>query len=117
MHFDGEGVHMIVRLWRGAAATAKADDYFRHFTSVVAPHLKAIDGHEGAILLRRDVESRVEFLAVTFWDSMETIKKFAGPKPEAAVVEPEGRAALCSFDDFATHYEVAHRTYFLDHIS
>jgi len=99
---------MIARLWRGTATTAKADAYNRHFTTAVAPHLKDIDGHLGAYLLRREAGGQVEFLAVTLWDSIETIKKFAGPDPEVAIVEPEGRAALSAFDDFARHYDVAY---------
>jgi len=50
----------------------------------------------------------VHFLALTLWDSMETIKAFAGPDPAVAVVEPEGRAALSQFDGFASHYQVAY---------
>src|SRR6266849_1382718 len=99
---------MIARTWRGTATIAKADDYYRHFTSAVAPHLKDIAGHRGAYLLRREADGQVEFLAVTLWDSIETIKKFAGPNPDVAIVEPEGRAALSAFDDFARHYEVAY---------
>jgi len=99
---------MIARTWRGTATVAKANDYHRHFTTAVAPHLKNIDGHKGAFLLRRDVDAQVEFVALTLWDSIETVKKFAGPNPEVAIVEPEARAALSTFDDFATHYEVAH---------
>jgi heme-degrading monooxygenase HmoA len=101
---------MIARTWRGTATTAKADDYYRHFTTEVAPHLKDIAGHQGAYLLRREADGQVEFLAVTFWDSIETIKEFAGANPNVAIVEPEGRAALFEFDDFAKHYEVAYST-------
>ena len=99
---------MIARLWRGTATTAKADAYQCHFTTAVAPHLKEIAGHRGAYLMRRETDGEVEFLAVTLWDSIETIKQFAGPDPEVAIVEPEGRAALSAFDDFARHYEVAY---------
>jgi len=99
---------MIARLWRGRATTATADVYQHHFTTSVAPHLKGIAGHQGAYLLRRETEGRVEFLAVTLWDTIETIKKFAGPDPEVAIVEPEGRAVLTEFDDFARHYTVAY---------
>jgi heme-degrading monooxygenase HmoA len=101
---------MIARIWRGTATAAKADDYYHHFTTKVAPHLKEIAGHQGAYLLRREAGEKVEFLAVTLWDSIETIKKFAGANPDVAIVEPEGRAALFEFDDFAKHYEVAHST-------
>ena len=99
---------MIARTWRGTATIANAETYYRHFTTKVAPHLKDIAGHQGAYLLRREANGEVEFLAVTLWDSIETIKKFAGQDPDVAIVEPEGRAALSAFDDFARHYEVAY---------
>jgi heme-degrading monooxygenase HmoA len=99
---------MIARTWRGTAAIADADAYYRHFTTHVAPQLAGIAGHRGAYLLRREVNKQVEFLAITLWDSIDTIKKFAGPDPEVAIVEPVGRAALSAFDDVAGHYEVAY---------
>jgi heme-degrading monooxygenase HmoA len=99
---------MIARTWRGQATVAKADAYHRHFTTAVAPHLKDIAGHQGAYLLRREADGQVEFLAVTLWDSIETVEKFAGQNPDVAIVEPEGRAALTEFDSFARHYEVAY---------
>jgi heme-degrading monooxygenase HmoA len=97
---------MIARIWRGRATDAKADDYHRHFTSDVVPNLERIAGHKGAYLLRREVEGGVEFLAVTLWDSLATIKAFSGPDPERAHIEPAGRAALSDFDEFARNYEV-----------
>jgi heme-degrading monooxygenase HmoA len=97
---------MIARTWRGRATAAKADDYHRHFTQEVVPNLKGIAGHKGAYLLRREVEGEVEFLAVTLWDSLETIKKFAGSDPEVAHIEPKGRSALKEFDEFARNYEI-----------
>jgi heme-degrading monooxygenase HmoA len=100
---------MIARMWRGTATAAKAGDYHRHFTTNVAPHLKEIDGNKGALLLQRDVDGQVEFVAITWWDSMEAIKKFAGPMPEVAVVERQAQAALATFDKFVTHYEVVYR--------
>jgi heme-degrading monooxygenase HmoA len=99
---------MIARTWRGTATPEKADAYHRHFTNNVAPHLTDIAGHQGAYLLKREISGQVEFLAVTLWDSMEAIRNFAGADPDRAVVEPEARAALSAFDDFASHYEVAY---------
>lgn len=99
---------MIARTWRGTATIEKADAYSQHFTTKVVPHLEDIAGHRGAYLLRREADGQVEFLAVTLWDSIETVKGFAGPNPEAAIVEPEGRSALREFDDFARHYEVSY---------
>ncbi len=101
---------MIVRLWRGLAPASTANAYQRHATQTVFPALGQLAGHRGAWLLRREVEGQTEFLAMTLWDSLDSIKAFAGDDVSAAIVEPEGRAALSTFDDFATHYEVAFRT-------
>jgi len=101
---------MIARTWSGMAAAATADAYYRHFTTKVVPHLKEIPGFRGAHLLRREANGQVEFIAITLWDSIETIKAFAGPNPDVAIVEPEGRAALITFDGFARHHEVAYST-------
>jgi len=37
---------------------------------------------------------------------MAAVRRFTGPEPNKAVVEPEARAVLTSFDEFVTHFEV-----------
>jgi heme-degrading monooxygenase HmoA len=101
---------MIARLWRGAAAPANADAYQRHFDTRVAPALASLAGSRGAWLLRRDAGGQVEFLAVTLWDTPDSIRAFAGDDIAAAHVEPAARAVLADFDDFARHFEVVHRS-------
>jgi heme-degrading monooxygenase HmoA len=98
---------MIARTWSARASREKAPDYVDHFTTRVVPQLRTIAGHRGAYLLRREVDGGVEFVAVTLWDSVETIKQFAGADPTVAIVEPAARAALTSFDPVARHYDVA----------
>jgi heme-degrading monooxygenase HmoA len=65
-----------------------------------------IHGHRGARVLRRDDGGQVEFLVMTFWDSMDAVRRFAGEDPERAVVEPEARAVLAEYDELVRHYEV-----------
>ena len=103
---------MIVRMWRGQAKAADADAYERFVTTKVFAELPAIHGHRGAYLLKRPVASEqgneVEFIAVTLWESLAAIRGFAGETIDRAVVEPEARAILSSFDDFVRHFELAH---------
>lgn len=99
---------MIVRMWRGQAKAANADAYERFVTSRVFAELPAIDGHRGAYLLKRPVGDEVEFIAVTLWDSADAIRQFAGDAIDRAVVEPEARAVLSSFDDVVRHFELAY---------
>jgi uncharacterized protein YciI/heme-degrading monooxygenase HmoA len=105
---DGKG--MILRMWKARATPEKSGEYIDHATKKVFPSLGAIEGHSGAYLLRRAVGGAVEFVVLTLWTSMEAVRKFAGARPEKAVVEPEARAALTAFDESVTHFEVVHRT-------
>ena len=99
---------MIARLWRGRAADAvKASAYVRHFTGTVTAELKDLPGHRGAWLLRRELDGGTEFITLTLWESRQSIEAFTGPDISKSVVEPEARAVLSAFDDFATHYDVA----------
>jgi heme-degrading monooxygenase HmoA len=97
---------MIARIWRGRTEKSRADAYQRHVATTVFPALAGLAGHRGASLLRREVDGMVEFLAVTHWESLESIRAFAGDDVDKAVVEPEARTVLAEFDDFARHYEV-----------
>jgi len=97
---------MIVRTWRGRAAKDRPEDYSRHFNRTVLPQLRELEGFLGALLLRRETPDGLEFLAVTQWDSVAAIKRFAGEDYERAVVEPGAVAALESFDEKVRHYEV-----------
>jgi heme-degrading monooxygenase HmoA len=101
---------MIVRMWRGRAKAANADAYQHFVTGQVFAALPAIPGHCGAYLLKRPVGEEVEFIAVTLWVSLDAIRGFAGDDIERAVVEPEARAVLSSFDEVVRHFELAHAT-------
>jgi heme-degrading monooxygenase HmoA len=100
-------ITMIARIWKGQALAASADAYHRHVTHDVFPKLKNMPGNRGTYLLQRPLEDRIEFMALTFWDSIEAVKQFAGADPNVAIVAPEARAVLLEFDDFVRHYEVS----------
>ena len=96
----------ILRMWKGRSSPEKAASYAQHAVRKVLPQLGSIEGHKGAYLLSRSVGNATEFLVLTLWDSMEAVRTFAGTQPSRAVVEPAARAALTSFDETATHYQV-----------
>lgn len=89
------------------ARPENASAYHEHIARTVFPALRAMDGHRGAYLLRREAEGAVEFLALTLWQSLDVIRQFAGDRIDRANVEPEARSVLDEYDDFARHYEVA----------
>lgn len=97
---------MIARIWRATATRDKAATYQQHFAATVVPHLEAINGFSGASLLRREVEDGTEVLALTLWQSLDSIRAFTGPDPDKAIVDPDARSMLTTFDTTAANYEV-----------
>ena len=97
----------ITRTWSARATPAGAHAYVAFFRETLAPQLGQIDGHRGALVLQRSAGSLVEITVHTFWESMVAIERFAGATYDRAVVEPEARAVLASFDDHVEHRDVA----------
>jgi heme-degrading monooxygenase HmoA len=54
-----------------------------------APDYGSIPGLRRAVFTRRDESDQAHFLLVTFWDSMEAVKAFAGADPAKAKYYPE----------------------------
>ena len=96
---------MIIREWRGRAATSNPDGYPTHFRTHVAAELSKLPGFRGATLSKRQLDGAIEFVVLTRWESLESVKSFAGADLSKAVVEPGAVAALIAFDDTVRHYE------------
>ncbi|BCY16867.1 MAG: antibiotic biosynthesis monooxygenase [Chloroflexi bacterium] len=99
---------MISRVWHGYTTPDNADVYENLlkeeiFTGIDDRH---IEGYKGIQLFRRDVAGEVEFITVMWFDSIDSVRAFAGDDYEAAVVPPKARAVLKRFDDRSQHYEV-----------
>lgn len=100
---------MIVRMWKGCTQKARAHEYEGFVTENVFPAIERIEGHRGTYLLQRGDKDDVEFVVLTLWDSMDAIKRFAGDEPTRAVVEPEARAILTSFEESIAHFDMLYQ--------
>jgi heme-degrading monooxygenase HmoA len=96
----------IARLWTGQTTKQHAGAYYRHVTEKVIPRLNEIEGHKAAYVLRRPIGEHIEFLVITVWDSMQSIREFASDEPERAVVDRQAKAVMVSFDELVRHYEI-----------
>jgi heme-degrading monooxygenase HmoA len=68
--------------------------------------LRTLAGFVGASILRRTLAEGVEFVIVTTWQSLDSIRAFAGPNAETAVVPANVHAMMIDYDRVARHYEV-----------
>jgi antibiotic biosynthesis monooxygenase (ABM) superfamily enzyme len=99
---------MVMRHWRGWTTRENADAYQAIVSTEVLPSIAArgVAGYHGAYLLRRDDGDEVEFATVMKFDSIESVRAFAGEDYETAYVPPRAREVLARFDARSAHFEV-----------
>ncbi|HEX9223396.1 MAG TPA: YciI-like protein [Candidatus Acidoferrales bacterium] len=96
----------ILRRWTSRTTEAKLPKYLDHFSNNVVPELRRVPGYLGATVSLRRLETEVEIVVETNWRSLESIRNFAGPDLEAAVVADQAAALLTSFDRRVLHSEI-----------
>ena len=97
---------MIARIWHGVTAAEKAEEYLDYLNETGVPDYRATEGNRGVYVLRKIEGDRAHFLTVSFWGSIEEIKRFAGPDPERAKYYPKDEKFLLDFEPTVGHYEV-----------
>jgi heme-degrading monooxygenase HmoA len=97
---------MIARAWHGMVPADKAEGYREVLFRTGVPDLEATPGNRGVTVMRRMEGDRAHFLLISFWDSLDTIRAFAGDDVEVARYYPEDHDYLLEFEPTVQHYEV-----------
>jgi heme-degrading monooxygenase HmoA len=97
---------VIARTWRGWTSTEDADAYVEHLLHTGISEYRKTAGNRAAYILRRTDGDRTEFITLSFWDSMDAVRGFAGENLEGAVFYPEDEGFLVDREMTASHYEV-----------
>lgn len=96
----------IIRSWTAKATVDNTARYVSYFERTLGPELLALDGFRGATIStgrEPDAQGHTLIRVVTRWSTMEAIGKFAGDTPSKAVIEPEAKALLASYDEEVVH--------------
>ena len=72
----------------------------------MVPELSAIHGYQGVTLLQRDQNGAVEVTVITWWESLEAIRVFAGEAIGTAVVHDSAARMLIDFNRSVEHHQV-----------
>jgi heme-degrading monooxygenase HmoA len=97
---------MIARIWHGVTEVSAADEYLEFLRARAIPEYRNTPGNQGAYVLRRVGPDRAHFLTISFWDSHESIRSFAGDDIERARYYPEDQDYLLEFEPNVAHYEL-----------
>jgi heme-degrading monooxygenase HmoA len=97
---------MIARIWRGWTRVADTDEYVQYVLKTGIKEYRETSGNRGAFILHRRQGDRTEFLTLSFWDSLDSIRGFAGDQVERAVFYPEDDRFLVDRETTVSHFEV-----------
>jgi heme-degrading monooxygenase HmoA len=98
---------IVAREWKGRVAPARADEYYAYLHAGVQK-MRAIAGYVGVEILRRDEPSAVGFTVISYWETREAIKAYAGEDIEKPHHLPRDREMLLELPERVLHYDVTY---------
>lgn len=101
---------MIARRWHGIVPAALAEDYIQRTREVGLGGYRAIPGNRGAWCFSRREGEIVHIEALSFWDDLESIKRFAGEDYEVAKYYDFDDDYLLGKEPHVLHFEVYEET-------
>ncbi len=102
---------MIARIWHGTTLAANAAEYMDYLNVTGIPDYQSTPGNRAVYVLQRIEDNVAHFLTISIWDSLDSIKEFAGKDIERARYYPEDENFLLALEPNVIHYEVlAHHT-------
>jgi len=98
---------VIARMWRGWIRSEDTDAYVAYVEETGMAHYRRTPGNQGAHMLTRDLgDGRTEMITLSFWDSLDVVRGFAGDDISRAVFYPEDDRYLVDRETTVTHFEV-----------
>ena len=97
---------MIARIWRGRTRAEHADEYVEYVKSTGVKQHRETPGNLGSMILTQKKGDEVEFQVVSFWESLDVVRAFAGDRPEVAIYYPEDEKFLLELEPEVAHYDV-----------
>jgi heme-degrading monooxygenase HmoA len=98
---------VILRKWTGRIRTADEDEYAVYVARTGANDYAATPGNLGFQILMRPLgDGTSEVTTLSWWESIEAIRHFAGEEPELARYYPEDDRFLLDRPSHVEHHQV-----------
>ncbi|MBW4563090.1 MAG: antibiotic biosynthesis monooxygenase [Mojavia pulchra JT2-VF2] len=101
-----ESKKVVARIWHGTTLTSKADEYYAYLVEAGINKIKSIPGNLGAQVLRRTNGNNTEFTVISYWESRDAIRNFAGNDIEKVRFLPRDKEYLIKPETTVKHFDV-----------
>ena len=98
--------HLIARIWRGRTLAAEANAYTAYLHEAGVRKIAAIPGNRSVQMLRMVREGFADFQVISYWDSLEAIKRFAGDDIDKVRHLPKDPEYMIGKEPTVEHFEV-----------
>ncbi len=103
------GKPVIARTWHGKTPREKADEYEQYLSGAIKK-FPSIKGNLGYQLMRidggPDGEGYVEFQVISYWESLDAIKAYAGEEIRRTHDLPRDKEFLVNMEPYVRNYEL-----------
>ena len=96
----------IIRTWKGWTSLENASIYENMLIHEVFPEVKrkGVEGLEKVSISTLEKDHEMEFFLVLQFDSLESVKMFAGDNYETAYIPDNAKRVLSRYDETAQHF-------------
>ncbi|MGZ4810510.1 MAG: antibiotic biosynthesis monooxygenase [Thermoanaerobaculia bacterium] len=97
---------MIARTWHGRTDVARADEYTQYMRETGVKDLRNTPGNQGVIVICDRNGTAADFTFISFWDSIDSIRLFAGDDVLKARYYPRDTEFLHELEPHVKHLDV-----------
>jgi heme-degrading monooxygenase HmoA len=97
---------IIVRIWQGKVPEARAEEYAEYHFENGVKRIQGIAGNLGVQVLRRTEKGITEFTTISYWESLDAIRRFAGDEIEKPHHLPKDPEFLIELPNRVLHFEL-----------
>ena len=97
---------LIARIWRGRTRASVADEYTSYLYEEGVRAIAKVPGNRGVQMLREVGDDFADFQVLSYWDSLEAIKRFAGDDYEKVRHLPDDPKYMTGAAPTVRHFEV-----------
>jgi len=106
---------MICRIWHGWTTLDNANVYDSYLQDELFPRMKrelTERGYRGYHLLRAGKGGEVEFVTMLWFESLSSVKAFAGEDYATPLISDKAKSLLSRYTAWVEHYELSGSSHF-----
>ena len=97
---------MVARIWHGRTPAEKADEYRQYLFDVGVKKIATLPGNRGVQMMVGRTAEQGEFTVISYWDSIDAIKGYAGAEYTKVHDLPRDKEFLIDQETLVRHFEL-----------